>query len=225
MSSRIVSPIVRPGRDVPPMPRAADGPNPKLRHFQSLLHDAEFAAFLDAQGLMLEKQRDGLSLPHSIEMEAAALGAMLMLYEEAVTRGMQRLARDVFYQRRHRCIFVAIRLLMQQRQMQTSPIVSIDHVLVAEKLRRGGYLESIGGAGYLTSLIDGCPSAANIDAYIEPLIELSQLRHFVLLGEACQGAQNYDADPAQIANAVRNCTDHIMAHGWADVPKFFEVNK
>lgn len=45
----------------------------------------------------------------------------------------------------------------------------VDLITVIEELRRHGQLEEVGGAAYLTALIESCPSAANLQAYARPV--------------------------------------------------------
>ncbi len=53
---------------------------------------------------------------------------------------------------------------------------AIDHVTVAGELHGVGELESVGGVSYLVSLDDGMPHLANLDAYVDRVIEKSRLR-------------------------------------------------
>lgn len=109
--------------------------------------------------------------PHSVEAEQSVLGA-LMLDERAWETVAETLQDSDFYRHDHRLIFRAIRHLVDQEQ-------PIDVVTVAEELEERGKLENIGGAAYLSRLVDMTPSIDNCAAYAEIVRERAQQRRLI----------------------------------------------
>ena len=95
--------------------------------------------------------------PHSVEAEQSVLGA-LMLDERAWEDVSESLEDSDFYRHDHRLIFRAITHLVSQEQ-------PLDVVTVAEELEERSQLEKIGGAAYLSQLVDMTPAIDNCAAY------------------------------------------------------------
>src|SRR6266478_3986825 len=86
-------------------------------------------------------------LPSSVDAERSILGAILL--DNAVcNQAIELLRRDDFFLDSHRRIFEKMIAL-------TERIMPIDLVTLREELSRAGEFEQIGGATYLSSLIDG----------------------------------------------------------------------
>ncbi len=118
----------------------------------------------------------GAALPNSLEAEISVLGAMLQ-DGVAVLRAAEQLTADDFYQPEHREIF---RAMMDLNGTRTPP----DLITMHAELARRGTLDGIGGDRYLMRLIDEVPTTANVDAYINIVLEKSTLRRLI---SACQG--------------------------------------
>lgn len=86
-------------------------------------------------------------LPHSLEAEQAVLGAILMGREGGANELLDSLPADAFYHAAHRDIYQAIADL-------TTGNKQVDLVAVTQRLRDTGKIESVGGAGYITDLLD-----------------------------------------------------------------------
>ncbi len=118
----------------------------------------------------------GMVPPNSLEAEISVLGAMLQ-DSVAVLRASEQLTADDFYQPEHREIF---RAMMDLNATRTPP----DLITMHAELARRGTLDGVGGDRYLMRLIDEVPTTANVEAYINIVLEKSTLRR--LIG-ACQG--------------------------------------
>jgi replicative DNA helicase len=92
--------------------------------------------------------------PQSVEMEQGVLGAVL-LENEALVRVLEVLNERDFYQEAHRWIFQAMIELFEEN-------IPIDLLTVTERLRKRDRLEAVGGASYLTELVEMVPTAANV---------------------------------------------------------------
>ncbi|GIX30750.1 MAG: replicative DNA helicase [Porticoccaceae bacterium] len=111
------------------------------------------------------------ALPHSPEAEQAVLGGLLI--DNAAFDGVAAVVseRD-FYLPEHRALFRAIaRLAAEQRPF--------DAITVAEALSADGRLEEVGGEEYLLQLVEHTPSAANLLAYAQIVLERSIVRQLI----------------------------------------------
>ncbi|GGY47450.1 replicative DNA helicase [Bacterioplanes sanyensis] len=109
--------------------------------------------------------------PHSVEAEQSVLGA-LMLDERAWEDVSESLDDNDFYRHDHRLIFRAITHLVSQEQ-------PLDVVTVAEELEERSQLEKVGGAAYLSQLVDMTPAIDNCAAYATIVRERAQQRRLI----------------------------------------------
>ncbi|MGD9001453.1 MAG: replicative DNA helicase [Anaerolineae bacterium] len=96
-------------------------------------------------------------VPHNIEAEEAVLGSLL-IDPEALFRVSPFLNPDDFYLQKNGWIYEAILSLHERRE-------PIDFVMLCDDLERQDRLEQIGGAAYVTHLINAVPSAIHVEAY------------------------------------------------------------
>ena len=99
-------------------------------------------------------------MPHSVEAERAVLGSVLLRNRESEL-AFERLRPESFYPAPHRRIFEAMERI---RAVQENPV--IDLITLRDDLDKRGFLEEVGGADYLASLVDGLPKELNIPSYI-----------------------------------------------------------
>ena len=117
--------------------------------------------------------------PHSIEAEQAVLGG-LMLSAEAWDRIADKLNEEDFYRHEHRLIFRGIGNLIERS-------MPCDAVTLGEWFQSNGTDELVGGVGYVVSLANATPSAANIQAYADIVREKSVLRQLIDAGTTIAG--------------------------------------
>ncbi len=96
-------------------------------------------------------------VPHSREAEEAVLGSIL-INPEAYYDVAEFLQSEDFYIHRHRWIWQAFARLTQNR-------TPIDSLTVIENLDQQGQLSEIGGAAYITTLINSVPSSLHAISY------------------------------------------------------------
>ena len=107
--------------------------------------------------------------PHDDELERLALGSMLS-DPEAVDAALQnRLKEGDFYTRAHQRIYEAIGSLEKNN-------VRSDIQTVVQELRKTGKLDEAGGAAYVSSLTSVIPSSANIEYYVQSVLDHSLRR-------------------------------------------------
>ncbi|MBH50093.1 MAG: replicative DNA helicase [Candidatus Marinimicrobia bacterium] len=126
--------------------------------------------------MMSEEQNTGLKAPpQSLEAEAAVLGAMLSS-REAVSKSLQWLRPIHFYKTSHQKIFsVMVELFNDNEQ--------IDTISVSDKLKKNKNLESVGGAYFLTGLVESIPTTANVESYAKIVLEKSLLRQLIKVAQ------------------------------------------
>lgn len=96
-------------------------------------------------------------VPHNTEAEEAVLGSLL-IDPEALFRVSPFLNPDDFFIQKNGWIYGTILSVHERRE-------PIDFVTVCDDLERQGRLEEIGGAAYVTQLINAVPSAIHVEAY------------------------------------------------------------
>jgi len=109
--------------------------------------------------------------PQNLDAEQSILGGIL-LDNNALNNVLEILGMDDFYSEAHRKIFSAILVLYEKNEPS-------DLITLSSILRDNGHLEGVGGDVYLTSLVDGVPSAANIAYYSKIVKEKSILRGLI----------------------------------------------
>jgi len=112
--------------------------------------------------------------PQSIEAEQSTLGSML-IEREATARVEGMLLPADFYREAHQQVFNAITDLFERGE-------PADLLTITEELRQRGALDRVGGAQYLTSLIEMVPTAANVEYYAQIVKERSILRQLIYAG-------------------------------------------
>ncbi|HRK40091.1 MAG TPA: replicative DNA helicase [Burkholderiaceae bacterium] len=106
--------------------------------------------------------------PHSIEAESSVLGGLLL--DNSAWDRVSDLVKDAdFYRHEHKLVFAAIAQLVNASK-------PADVITVFEQLQGQGKADDVGGLGYLNSLAQYVPSAANIRRYAEIVRERGILR-------------------------------------------------
>lgn len=121
--------------------------------------------------------------PNSAEdggSEQGVLGCVLLDPSGCLDTVMSRCAKAgklAFYDLRHQEIYMALCAMREK-------MIPIDLISVRGFLKDRGLLEQIGGIAYLSRLQDAVPSAANLEYYLEHLMEKYVLRQYVV---TCSG--------------------------------------
>jgi len=131
-------------------------------------------------------------VPHNVEAEEAVLGSLL-IDPEALFRVSPFLKPDDFYLQKNGWIYESILALHERRE-------PIDFVTLCDELERQERLEEIGGAAYVTHLINAVPSAIHVEAYGR-IVEHSAIRRR-LINAASQIARLAYQEDEDINQAV-----------------------
>jgi replicative DNA helicase len=109
--------------------------------------------------------------PQAIEAEKALLGA-IMLKAEAMYDIADTLAVDGFYVDKHRIVYQAMRELFSKSE-------PIDVLAVSARLRATKDIDRVGGASYLTELVNTVPATANAHYYADLVQRAATLRGLI----------------------------------------------
>ncbi len=127
--------------------------------------------------------------PQNLEAEMSVLGSML-LEDEAIGRAVEILSPQSFYKDMHQKIFAAILGLYERRE-------AVDLITLTAKLEKLGQLDEVGGAAYLTSLINSVPTSAHLEYYAKIVKEKAILRYLInvatqIITESYESAEDAD---------------------------------
>jgi len=113
--------------------------------------------------------------PRSLEAEEAVLGSMLSS-REAVSKALQWLKPNHFYKPAHQKIFASMVDLFNNNEQ-------IDTISISDSLKKQKILESVGGAYFLTGLVESIPTTANVESYSKIVLEKSLLRQLIQVAQ------------------------------------------
>mgnify|MGYP000346294447 CR=1 FL=1 len=118
-------------------------------------------------------------VPQNVEAEEAVLGSLL-IDPEALFRVAPFLKANDFYIQKNAWIYEAILALHERRE-------PIDFLTICDELDRREQLAEVGGAAYITQLINAVPSAIHVESYGH-IVEQAAIRRR-LINAASQIAQ------------------------------------
>lgn len=142
--------------------------------------------------------------PHNVDVEKALLGAII-LKPESMHDVSVLIFPESFFADKHREIFRAIFTIFTSGD-------PIDVVTVSAKLKNDKQLDRIGGAAYLTELIEQVPAAGNALYYAEQVQNKSTLRGLIHAGDEIaemgySDPENIDATLDAAEKKVYNVTN------------------
>lgn len=110
--------------------------------------------------------------PFNIEAEQSIIGSMLLNKDAIAT--VTEIIRDAeeFYDPQHKSIFQAIVDLFKENK-------PVDLITLSSKLKDTNTFERVGGASYLTELINAVPSSSNVKHYCTIVKEKALLRQLI----------------------------------------------
>ena len=154
------------------------------------------------------------SLPSSVDAERSLLGSVLV-NNENYYRIVEFLRPEDFYLDSHRVIFRNMTGLMENSR-------AIDLITLQDELLRNASLESAGGIGYLSGLLEGIPYLTNIEHYIDIVRDKSLLRQMInsaskVISECFDQAEPADAILDQAEQALFNLSEHRTKSGFVSV--------
>jgi replicative DNA helicase len=127
-------------------------------------------------------------LPQNIEAECGVLGSII-IDPEAIVQVADFLQTDDFYRDAHRTIYQTILQLYEHHK-------PADYITICDALERMSKLEEVGGASYITSLINQVPTSGNIEYYGRIVERTAILRRLIYAAGqiAAMAYEDGDAD-------------------------------
>lgn len=128
-------------------------------------------------------------VPNNIEAEQAVLGALL-IDPDAIIKVVPILHAADFYLEKHAWIYEAILALHERRE-------PIDFLTVVSELDANNKINDVGGAAYVTALINAVPTAIHVETYAHLVERLSTQRRLIaaagdIAGIAYDSAEDID---------------------------------
>ncbi|MGW7350230.1 replicative DNA helicase [Streptomyces sp. NPDC054784] len=134
--------------------------------------------------------------PQDLDAEQSVLGGML-LSKDAIADVVEVLRGHDFYRPAHETVYQAILDLYAKGE-------PADPITVAAELTKRGDIGRVGGPGYLHSLVQSVPTAANAEYYAEIVHERAVLRRLVEAGtRITQMGYAADGDVDEIVNSAQ----------------------
>ncbi len=112
--------------------------------------------------------------PHNLEAERGVLGSII-IDPEAVVLVADFLSSEDFYRDAHRTLYGIIMQLYNQR-------TAADFITICDALEQQNKLEDVGGAGYISSLINQVPTSGNAVYYGRIVSRTALLRRLIEAG-------------------------------------------
>ena len=112
-----------------------------------------------------------VNIPNNIEAEESVIGSML-LTKKALQKALENLTSEDFYLDAHAKIFECIKNINDRKK-------PVDITTLSEELNGKGWLKQVGGVEYIADAINSVPTTANIDEYINIVLEKSLLRRLI----------------------------------------------
>jgi replicative DNA helicase len=135
--------------------------------------------------------------PQDLDAEQSVLGGML-LSKDAIADVVEALKGHDFYKPAHETVYAAILDLYAKGE-------PADPITVANELTKRGELSKVGGAGYVHSLVQKVPTAANAEYYAEIVHDRAVLRRLVQAGtRITQMGYAADGDVDDIVNSAQS---------------------
>lgn len=141
-------------------------------------------------------------MPQNVEAERSILGAIL-LDNKALLAAAEKVNTGSFFHDHHQRIY---RAMVEMHDLEQP----IDLVTLTEYLQKKGELEAIGGAAYVSQLMDGVPHTSNVAHYAQIVHEKSLLREVIhTMSAVQQKALNELGTAAEISVELDQYAKHL----------------
>src|SRR5213592_4691804 len=142
--------------------------------------------------------------PHSIEAEQGVLGSMLLSPRQAIAECVEKIDEQYFYVPAHQTIYTVLVDLWNAGQ-------AIDLITFTQVLRDRNFLDSVGGAAFVTSLFTFVPTAANLEYYLEIVRDKYILRQ--IISAATESVRRAYEEQDEVNNLLDEVEQRIFAVG------------
>jgi replicative DNA helicase len=147
-------------------------------------------------------------IPNNLEAEQAVLGALL-IDPDAIIKAAPIVRAEDFYLEKNAWIYGAITALHERRE-------AVDFLTVLSELERQGKLNDVGGAAYITSLINAVPTAIHVEHYAQLVERMATLRRLIrasteIAGLAYDGSDEIDEVIDRAEQAIFSVAERRMS--------------
>src|SRR5437667_2084209 len=142
--------------------------------------------------------------PHSIEAEQGVLGSMLVSPRETIAECVEKIDEQYFYVPAHQTIYTVLVDLWNAGQ-------AIDLITFTQVLRDRNFLDSVGGAAFVTSLFTFVPTAANVK-YYRDIVRDQSLRREIIAAATESVRRGYE-EQDEVNNRLDEVEQRIFAVG------------
>ncbi len=148
-------------------------------------------------------------MPNDIESERSVLGAVL-LNNECINIIYEKIkSSEYFFRTNHQEIYDAMCELLKSDK-------PIDMVTLSSELIKRGALENVGGISYLTELTEAVPSIANIQHYIDIVVEKHKLRRLITeLSKSVSECYGLEKESKEVIEGAENAIFNIAMNNEA----------
>lgn len=155
--------------------------------------------------------------PQNTEAEASLLGALL-IDADAIVKIADTVSPEDFYEERHRHIYAAVLQLYERH----SPI---DVLTLSDQLKSGGFLDTVGGAAYLTELTNFVPTATHVEEYASIVAQKAMRRRLIKASQDIVGLGYDEAQSLQdlIETAESRLFEVSQRHIKQDITSLEEI--
>ena len=128
----------------------------------------------------------------------------MLLDGDVIPHVVEMLRGEDFYRDGHRRIFEAIRDIHGRGE-------PADLVTVTDRLRDTGHLEAVGGAAYVSSLLNSVPTAANVMHYSRIVLQKWGRRHLINMALEIEqaGLDGQQPDPEELLTLTERMTASV----------------
>lgn len=156
------------------------------------------------------------ALPSDLEAEMSVLG-VAFLSSEALEKINDEVTEDMFYNEKNRTIFNAIISLYKEG-------TAVDLTTIKAELDKKKAFNEIGGASYLTEVIDSVVTSANLEYYIKILKDAAIRRNVINTAtDIVTSAYNDENITNMLDNAERNILNVVRARTSTEFTPIHEV--
>jgi replicative DNA helicase len=159
--------------------------------------------------------------PQSIEAEEAVLSAIL-IDNSTLLDVIDIVSPDDFYRSAHKEIFRCIKDLFSKNE-------PVDLITLVNALREQNHLEDIGGASYLSFLIDSVPAAVSPPHYAKIIQEKSSLRRLIansneIIRQCFENSKDIDSVIEYSERTIFEISEQKNRQAFHPISKIIELN-
>lgn len=159
--------------------------------------------------------------PQSIEAEEAVLSAIL-IDNSTLLDVIDIVSPDDFYRSAHKKIFGCIKDLFSKNE-------PVDLITLVNALREQNHLEDIGGASYLSFLIDSVPAAVSPPHYAKIIQDKSSLRRLIansneIIRQCFENSKDIDSVIEYSERTIFEISEQKNRQAFHPISKIIELN-